>query len=569
MITKKTKSNKYLTAKLNILCVLCLLFTTNLAGALNEGPPSFQVKSEPSVEESTIPAVNPFANSNKASLELPNNPLNGESIEIKTIQLENSTPDIQDSLTIENQEDIETEETFDFDTVPQVENIQAKVKNKNTIVISFNEIQGAETYFVLYGTNSVVSENDIYNMPPVDSNGQTSVEISDLQDGVEYYFSVVAKANEDYSEFLSDEISANIDSSLLAEIKIEKAEAINNILLDVEFSTDMKLETLNVEDVVLKETFDDSMVKIYKLNVLDNKNLQLRTNKLKSGFEYNLEFQNLKSIDDSNLSENNLTFRTSDLQEVLDFKIDEVTVFDHKGIELSFNDDILNFDDVKDNLNIALKSDPNKLVKIEEVLANPTDKNKALIVVEGLALDEYQVLIQDIQGIEKGYIMDSNKTVDFQGVNPPQVEEQTQTEETSSQDLPDEILKDTTSPADVRNLSARFIDEALETLEVTFDPSVDLDNDLKNYDLYFSADSDNYFILTEISKDETDPILVKDLELDAEYINVKVTATDINNNESKGAIFKLYLPQTGPAGTLALMAMSILGSRTLTRKRKI
>ena len=561
MIIKEAKIKKYFITKLNVLCVLCLLFNSYSASALNEGPPSFTLKSEPVVQESKIPVVNPFANSNKASLELPNNSLNGESIEIKTIQLETSNSDIQDNLNLEEQEE---QEEFDFDKVPQVQNIQVKVKNKNTIIVSFDEIKGVDTYFVLYGTNSVESEDDIYNMPPIDSNSETSVEITDLQDGVDYYFSVVAKANEDYSEFLSDEVSAKIDTSMLTEVKIEKAEALNNILLNVEFSTEMNLKDLKTEDVVLKETFDDSNVKIYKLNILDDKNLQLRTNKLKSGFEYKLEFQNLKSTDNSDLNENSLIFRTSDLESIEDFKIDEITVFDHKGIELSFNDDILNFSELKDNLNIALKSDPNKLVTIQEVLANPTDANKALVVVESLTQDDYQVIIQDTQGIEKGFIMDSNKTMDFQGVNPPKDEEPTKTE-----DLPDPILKDTTSPADVRNLSARFIDEALETLEITFDPSVDLDNDLEKYELYFATDSDNYFAFTEISKDETDPILVKDLDLNAEYINVKMTAKDINNNESKGAVFKLFLPETGPAGTLALMAMSILGSRTLTRKRKV
>jgi len=549
--------------------ILALFLNVFSAYALNEGPPSFSLKKtveEPIKEptENAIPSSNPFGNSGQASLELPKPMTNGSALDLKTINTEIPRPALEQNNTEENEE---SSLEINFEVVPRVENLNVSIKNQNTINLSFDEIKGVETYFVLYGTSKVESEDDIYNMPPVDTEGKSTIEISDLEANVDYYFSVVAKANEDYSEYLSDEVSAKIDLENLNSPSISGVKAKNNLFLEVEFSTDMNLDELKLEDLSLNETFDDSSVEIYQFEKIDNTKLSLRTSSLKSGYEYKFAIENLKSTDTLELDSNELTFRTEELQTLESFEVTEVNVFDHKGVEIVFNDEPLDFSTIKDNLNFVLKSDPNQIVKIEDVLPNPTETKKALVVLEGLTDDDYQVLIEDLEGFNKGKIIDANKTKDFKGINPPQ-------SETPVVDIPEEPedttstpIEDITSPVDVRNLNARFIDEALTTLEVSFDPSLDLDNDLEKYELYFAKDSDNYFAHSQINKDQTDPIYVKDLDLNAEYYNVKVTAKDSNNNESMGTVFKLYLPETGPAGTLALMAMSILGSRRLTRRK--
>jgi len=543
MIKKRNLFTKKFAVKLLIVAVFSTLSSLN-AFAVNDGPPSFSIKTP---ETKAIPMSNPFGDSSKASIELPLPGSNqGSSIDLQTI------PD--------DSELKEESSSIGFEVVPRVENLKTEAKSLDTIEISFDEISGVETYFVLYGTSKVETADDVYNMPPKDTEGKTSVQISNLEENVDYFFSVVAKANDDYSEFLSDEVSMKIDPSLLTIPEISSANAINNKFLKIEFSTMMDFSNLSEENFILKETFDDSSIEIHKFTITDDKTLTLRTSTLKSGFEYNLELKDIKSTDQIELTNNSLTFRTEDLDSLEEFEISEVNVLDFKGVEIIFNDEILKKDNIKENLNIVLKSNPNKIISIEDVLANPNDTTKFLLVLEGLTEDDYQILIQDIEGVKKGSASDSNKTKEFKGVNPVQNNE-------IKEDTPVEIIEDKISPADVRNLNARFIDEALINLEISFDPSVDLDDDLDKYELYFAKDSDSYFAYTQISKDQTDPIFIQDLDLDAEFYNIKVTAKDTNNNESTGAVFKLFLPETGPAGTLALLAMSILGSRRLTRKK--
>ncbi|MBI96659.1 hypothetical protein CL656_05895 [bacterium] len=540
---KRNLFTKKFAVKLLIGAILSTLSGLN-AFAVNDGPPSFSIKTP---KPQAIPISNPFGDSGKASIELPTPNLDqGSSIELQTISDDSNS--------------LEESNSVDFEVVPRVENLELKVKNLDSIEISFDEISGVETYFVLYGTSKVETEDDVYNMPPKDTEGKTSVQISNLEENVDYFFSVVAKANDDYSEFLSDEVSIKIDPSLLTVPEITSAKASNNKFIEINFSSEMDLTNISESNFSLKETFDDSEVTIHKSIVVDSKTLKLRTSSLKSGFEYNLEIKDIKSTDQIELTDNSLTFRTEDLISLEEFEISEVNVLDFKGVEIIFNDEILEKDTIKENLNIVLKADPNKIISIEDVLANPNDPRKFLLVLEGLTEDNYQILIQDIEGVNKGSASDSNKTKEFKGVNPVQNNE-------IKEDSPVEIVEDKNSPADVRNLNARFIDEALINLEISFDPSVDLDDDLDKYELYFAKDSDNYFAYTQISKDQTDPIFIQDLDLDAEFYNIKVTAKDTNNNESTGAIFKLFLPETGPAGTLALLAMSILGSRRLTRKK--
>ncbi len=543
MMKKRNLFTKKFAVKLLIGAILSTLSGLN-AFAVNDGPPSFSIKTP---KPQAIPISNPFGDSGKASIELPTPNLDqGSSIELQTISDDSNS--------------LEESNSVDFEVVPRVENLELKVKNLDSIEISFDEISGVETYFVLYGTSKVETEDDVYNMPPKDTEGKTSVQISNLEENVDYFFSVVAKANDDYSEFLSDEVSIKIDPSLLTVPEITSAKASNNKFIEINFSSEMDLTNISESNFSLKETFDDSEVTIHKSIVVDSKTLKLRTSSLKSGFEYNLEIKDIKSTDQIELTDNSLTFRTEDLISLEEFEISEVNVLDFKGVEIIFNDEILEKDTIKENLNIVLKADPNKIISIEDVLANPNDPRKFLLVLEGLTEDNYQILIQDIEGVNKGSASDSNKTKEFKGVNPVQNNE-------IKEDSPVEIVEDKNSPADVRNLNARFIDEALINLEISFDPSVDLDDDLDKYELYFAKDSDNYFAYTQISKDQTDPIFIQDLDLDAEFYNIKVTAKDTNNNESTGAIFKLFLPETGPAGTLALLAMSILGSRRLTRKK--
>ena len=504
MIKKRNLFTKKFAVKLLIVAVFSTLSSLN-AFAVNDGPPSFSIKTP---EPKAIPISNPFGASSKASIELPLPGSNqGSSIDLQTI------PD--------DSELKEESSSIGFEVVPRVENLKTEAKSLDTIEISFDEISGVETYFVLYGTSKVETADDVYNMPPKDTEGKTSVQISNLEENVDYFFSVVAKANDDYSEFLSDEVSMKIDPSLLTIPEISSANAINNKFLKIEFSTMMDFSNLSEENFILKETFDDSSIEIHKFTITDDKTLTLRTSTLKSGFEYELEIKDIESKDQIELTNKSLTFRTEDLASLKEFEISEVNVLDFKGVEIIFNDEILKKDNIKENLNIVLKSNPNKIISIEDVLANPNDPTKFLLVLEGLTEDDYQILIQNVEGIDKGSASDSNKTKEFKGVNPHESNE-------GKEDTPVEIIEDKTSPADVRNLNARFIDEALINLEISFDPSVDLD---------------------------------------AEFYNIKVTAKDTNNNESTGSVFKLFLPETGPAGTLALLAMSILGSRRLTRKK--
>lgn len=542
--------------------ILMLVLSMNvLVFAANDAPPSFTIKTTPTVNveevkqiETVIPSSNPFGGSNDAIMPLVQ-PNPGSSIELQTIDEEINPTD----LSI-----LESKDKIEFEVVPRVENLNLKVKNENSVEISFQEIPGVDTYFVLYGTKSVVSEDDIYNMPPVDTDGQASYVITDLEENVDYFFSVVAKANQDYSEFLSDEASIKIDASLLNFPEITEAKAINDRNLEVKFSQDMNFENIETLKTTLSSTFDNTELTIKSLNNLDSKTLNIKTQNLKSGFEYILNIENLKSLEGLELKDNssNYTFRTQEVAVLEDLNVENIEVFDYKGIELTFNDSIVDFESLKEKLNIVEKANPNNIMEIEEVLANPSFETKLLIVVKGLSEVEYQIILGEIEGFEKGGVAITNKTLEFMGVNPPQTQEENSEIDTKE---PTE-LSDTKSPEDVRNLEARFIDEALKTLEISFEPSLDLDNDLAKYEVYFAKDSDNYFSFMEVSKDQTDPVLVQDLDLNAEFYNVKVTAIDNKNNESLGAVFKLYLPETGPAGTLALFGLSIFGSRRLTRK---
>jgi len=530
----------------------------------NMAPPSFEAKKP--VVEAQIPTSSPFAaSSNIEQVELPStSPFAGGSTQTESILNLELIEELEGGENVDSSDNLATDFT---DGIPRVENIEVAMKGPNSVEVSFDEIAGVDTYFVLYGTNPVIEESDVYNMPPLDTLSSNTVEIADLEDGVTYYFSAVANFEDSYSEFFSDEVAIEISAADIDLPNLELVEALNTKVINVNFSMDMNFENVGVDNFNLHDTFNNQDIAVKIVSVLHNRSLNLVVDGMESGFEYVLKAIDLENTDSLGILEANteFTFRAADLESLEELKVESVEVFDHKGLEISLNDEIISAGALKDNLNIVLKSDPNQIIEIENVLKNPNDSNKFLIVTKGFTAEEYQIIFLDVIGVNKGMFSKENSVFEFTGVNPPESELQNGE---SGEQVADLDLNDKTAPGDVRNLTARFVDEALRNLEINFDPSLDIDQDLARYELYFAKDGDNYFHFSEISKENLGPLTIQDLDLNADYYNIKVTAKDNNQNESLGSIFKLILPETGPASILSVFALSVLGSRRLTRSRR-
>lgn len=468
-------------------------------------------------------------------------------------------------------------EPVDFSSgVPTVENIQFKITSNNSVKIEFDEILGVDTYYILYGTQPVVESDDVYNMPAIDTLGENSFEIENLEANVSYYLSVVANWEENYSDFFSEEIEFKIDPSLLTNPKFLDVSAINSKIVNVQFDQDIEAGSFVTENFTLVDTFNSKEVEILEITQISSNQINLIVSKIDSGFEYKLQVDNILSIDQLEMLDSNkeFTFRASELEQITDLKLLSVEVLDVNGIEITFNDELTQ-KLIKENVSVVLKSDPNVILEVKDVLQKPTDSKQYLVIVDDLKSDTFQFVFKNIEGINQGQMSPENSTFEFLGVDPvidvitPLPEEEiTSNLPPSLVELPESPVKpDQVSPSDVRNLDAKFIDEALSKLEVSFEKADDIDQDLAKYELYLAKDSDNYFYFGEIQKDQELPILIEDLEQAEEFFNIKVTSKDTSDNESLGAIYKLVLPETGPAGALAMFGLSVLGSRRLTRRR--
>ena len=124
-------------------------------------------------------------------------------------------------------------------------------------------------------------------------------------------------------------------------------------------------------------------------------------------------------------------------------------------------------------------------------------------------------------------------------------------------------LADLVAPEDVTDLLASAVDET--TALVSWTASIDSAGDLAEYLVYRSVDGTTFGpsmsvdkALAEYEEDNLTP--------GATY-TYKVTAKDVNNNESDGELVTITLPETGPA-MAALFGLSLLGAGAVTRRRK-
>lgn len=456
-----------------------------------------------------------------------------------------------------------------------VENLEA-VAGDSEIKLSWDistdnvEIAG---YKIFVGTHSLKSSDDTYDLPSISTENVTSYTVKNLTNGQTYYFSAAAvdtAGNEslNYAVEASATPQAGLKSSAIEDNdkapEVKNVEAPDNETVKVEFSEPVKLP-LEVPESAFKieKTADKSQLKIQKAEILaedkTGSTILLTTDPQEASSEYlltaGIEIQDfflnpvVSGVSDTG------SFKGSSKQkeklvvdagatpqapaEPSDIDAPSVTsaIADYNNrISVSFSEQVVLTDTPKNMVSIYKKGAKDALTVINVTLS--VDEKTVYIITDSQEGIEYDVQIAGIKDAAGNELADSAGKLVVKGMAGS--------------------LKDLIPPEDVTNLVAKIKDAQKHVVELSWKASKNSAGDLADQLVYQSDGKNTSAFGAGTSLGSTTAIVqVEDLK-GGQWYTFKVTAKDTSENESKGALKAVWLPQTGPgviaAGLTALFA---------------
>jgi hypothetical protein len=429
---------------------------------------------------------------------------------------------------------------------------------------------GVAGYNVYSGLSSVSEDGGTYTFGSQDVGDVTTYIYDSLQNGVTYYFAVTAydEAGNTSGNY-SLEVEVTPEASEVGDFTeptVTDASALTSTLLTVEFSEDIVLPS-GAASAFSIESAEGEMLEIYDAYLSDDPTVVfVVTAEQTAGAQYILT----AGIDIEDEAGNPIVSGTSDtavftgsaVDEMVDEDMDENEVEDEVTVPvgdgfmlelvdsvelnelvLTFSEEVGNAD--PDSFTIQLLDNALIDVPVLAVSIDDEDASVVTLVTEDMEAGyEYMLSIDDLVLNKDGAAL-SGDSEGYEFV-------------ALTLDLADLV-----APEDVTDLLASAVDET--TALVSWTASIDSAGDLAEYLVYRSVDGTTFGpsmsvdkALAEYEEDNLTP--------GATY-TYKVTAKDVNNNESDGELVTITLPETGPA-MAALFGLSLLGAGAVTRRRK-
>ena len=442
---------------------------------------------------------------------------------------------------------------------------------------------GVAGYYVYSGLSSVDEDGEEYTFGGRDVGDVTTYVADSLSNGVTYYFAVTAYDDAGNSSAnYSLEVEGTPEASEVGDFTeptVIDASAMTSTLLTVEFSENLVLPSaagsafsIESSEGAALEVFDaylsDDPAVVFVVTGEQTAGAQYiltagieiedeNGNPIVSGTSDTAVFTGSAvddvSVDDGdddevagNDDDDDDNDDDDDEIEVpvgTDFELEEVDAAELNELVLTFSEEVGNAD--PDSFTIELLDNPLISVPVLAVSVDDEDARVVTLVTEDMEAGyEYMLSVDELVLNKDGAALD----VDSRGVE----------FEALTLDLADLI-----PPEDVTALLASALDET--TALVSWTASADTAGDLANYFVYRSVDGTTFGsgmlvaeTLTSYQEDNLTP---------GETYTFKVTAIDVNDNESDGELVTVTLPETGPA-MAALFGLSLLGAGALTRRRK-
>ncbi len=435
---------------------------------------------------------------------------------------------------------------------------------------------GVDGYQIHYGLTPVLAAGQEYDTI-VDVGNVLTHTVSGLQNGTTYYFSAIAydaAGNESLHWAEGSPISATPsgDGEVEDAPQVADAEAINKNQVKVEFSKKIVLPDEDPQDafsIENNETFTELVVLDAEMDEDDEteKTVLLTTEDQVEGVEYTL----VASILIKDVAGNPIISGTSDtaifvgsgleMEEKPALKVVKAESIDNTHVAVDFNKTVVLGINPSANFIIHAEDDSTETLTVTSVMLGENDKD----VDDAFALvrttpQEDKVYVVKVVGVtdEDGKEIDSEENkATFLG----KLDASGGDDDPLAPPVPDLV-----PPADVAKFLAKAVLDGNKYLvKLTWALPVDVDWDSVIQHLYTSKDKgENYKKEADLDVEVTE-YEVKDLE-PGEYW-FKLTQKDKAGNESEGVVTKIVLAETGPAGILGLVLLSLGLGRFVTRKR--
>lgn len=440
-------------------------------------------------------------------------------------------------------------------------------------------------YQVHYGLSAVTEVGQTFD-DMVDAGDVLEYTVSDLDNGKEYFFSVIAydaagneginwspqvavTPTEDASEPTDGEAPTVVDAEATHkyEVKIEFSEAV--VLPEEDgidafaIENDETFEALEVTEVRMDEEDED------------NKTVILVTAEQVAGDDYTLTV----GIDIEDMTGNQIVSGTSDtaifvgsnlepeqeepVEDISLPKVISVGSTDSTHVLVTFNKTITLSIDPSLDFIISAKDDSSKTLEILGVeLVDSIDgvMDGAAIVTTSVQEDiQYNITVINVIDDDDNEIIAEDGTMVFRGI-----EGVVETPE-DPEDPTENPLEDLLAPEDVANfLATKVLQADRYMVRLTWQKVQEANTDAVKQTLYTSRDSSNYSEIAELDADATD-YEVQNLAAGDYWF--KLTQTDAAGNESDGEVIKVVLSETGPE-MAGLLFLSLGAGRLFRRKRQ-
>lgn len=421
-------------------------------------------------------------------------------------------------------------------------------------------------YKIYRGTASVKSKDGAYDLPVIPVGASTRYTVQNLTNDQSYYFTVTAvdDAGNESENYGLPEVNATPKSGLrLAAIEddnrppqVNKVEAEDIITVKVIFSEPVKLPLQNPESAFNIEKIEDKSILMVQNAEIDARDSKGETVLLTTAPQQEkAEYLVTAGIQIKDYYNNGVVSGTSDTGSFTgdqdggpqeDLQAPQVTGgaadFNNR-IAVNFSEKVVLGADPKEHFSIVKKGTTAEL-KVTYVSLSP-DSKTAYLTTDSQQPVEYEVEVKGIRD-EKGNLAQTSSTVvTGKGVS----------------------LTDLVPPEEVTRFVTKIKDAQQNIVELRWTPSKNSAGDLADQILYQSDDKtgQNFGTGTALGSDAT-AAEVQDLQAGSWY-TFKITSKDASNNESKGTLSSIYLPQTGP-GVVALGLTSVIMGLYARRRRR-
>lgn len=449
--------------------------------------------------------------------------------------------------------------------LPVVQNLIVESVDDSKVTLKWDAITSASVsgYIIQYGTVSINEGEGVYNRPPVNVGNVTKHTVDGLENGRNYYFSVVARneSTAQVSSAYSNEVTAAPEGQSDVAPEILGVEAFDDTTVTVVFSKEIDFPANPATNVSIVKNFDNSNLAVELVSQADPMTMTIKTATQDAGTEYILTISDLfvdvdgNPVSDTERSQIFIGGDPSDGEQVIDetgeFKVSEIINVDQTAIEVVFSRNISLGDNPDAEFAIVQSSNPEVELEVTEVRPNSQESNKVLIVTERQENVEYSLLINGVKDSNGVELSSENKTVEFTGY------------QGSTQD-------GDAAPSPVTNFNSEILEteEGTAKSELKFTWTAPEDADLREYVISMKIDDGDYSILSTVPVG-TSEYIATNLP-DGSVYEFKIVAVDTANNESEAATLivdaGLLLADVGPGHLYALFGISLLTAYFYRRK---